>query len=89
MIYFVAPHIEEYQLLFEQDNVRLSFSDEAVQYIAKTANEKGTGARGLRAIIEDTLNDIMFDLPEMDGICECRITSDVLLRKQSPYKKAS
>ena len=55
--------IKQYKYLFELDDVELEFTDEAVRAIAKLAVERQTGARGLRAIIEGFINDIMFDIP--------------------------
>lgn len=56
--------IKQYQKLFEMENAELSFTDEALHAIARRAGEKETGARGLRAIIEEVMLDIMFELPE-------------------------
>lgn len=59
--------VKQYVKLFAEDGVELEFTDEAVAAIAHTAMSEGTGARGLRSIIEKTLEDTMFRLPEMEG----------------------
>lgn len=86
---------KEYALLFEKDGVKLTYEEDALREIARLAITKKTGARGLRAILEDVMLDIMYDLPDMDDIKECIITKDsistkepVLVRKRGK-KKAS
>lgn len=75
--------IKQYQALFEMDDVKLTFEDEALRAIAKKAIERGTGARGLRAILEEAMVDIMFNLPEYRGY-EIVITKDVIEKKAEP-----
>jgi ATP-dependent Clp protease ATP-binding subunit ClpX len=75
--------IKQYQALFEMDGVKLTFEEEALRAIAKKAIERGTGARGLRAILEETMVDIMFNLPEYKGY-EIVITKDVIENKAEP-----
>jgi ATP-dependent Clp protease ATP-binding subunit ClpX len=58
--------IKQYQTLFEMENCRLEFTDEALRAIAAKALEKGTGARGLRAIVEESMLDIMYELPDQN-----------------------
>jgi len=70
--------IKQYQKLFEMDGIRLEFEDGAIQTIAKKALERKTGARGLRAIIEDSMMDTMFSLPSEDRAETCLITKDVV-----------
>jgi len=70
--------IKQYQKLFEMDGIRLEFEDGAIQAIAKKALERKTGARGLRAIIEDSMMDTMFSLPSEDRAETCLITKDVV-----------
>lgn len=62
--------VKQYQKLFAVDGVRLTFTDGAVRQIAATSIRRGTGARGLRSIIERTLEDTMFQLPSMEGVAE-------------------
>jgi ATP-dependent Clp protease ATP-binding subunit ClpX len=69
---------KQYQRLFEMDGVELSFDEEALCAVAKKAIERKTGARGLRAILEDVMLDIMFDIPSRDDVGFCRITKDVI-----------
>ncbi len=69
---------KQYQRLFEMDGVELSFDEEALKAVAKKAIERKTGARGLRAILEDVMLDIMYDIPSRDDIGYCRITKDVI-----------
>ena len=70
--------MKQYQRLFEMDGVELSFDEEALKAVAKKAIERKTGARGLRAILEDVMLDIMFDIPSRDDVGYCRITKDVI-----------
>mgnify|MGYP003573546825 CR=1 FL=1 len=58
--------VKQYQSLFEMEESTLSFTDEALVAIARRAHEKGTGARGLRSIIESVMLDIMFELPDQE-----------------------
>ena len=59
---------KQYRKLFAQDSVDLAFTDEAITAIAQTAMQQGTGARGLRSIIEKTLESTMFRLPQLDDV---------------------
>ncbi|MFN6943052.1 MAG: ATP-dependent Clp protease ATP-binding subunit ClpX, partial [Parvibaculum sp.] len=60
--------VKQYERLFEMENVRLTFSDEALRSVARKAIERKTGARGLRSILEAILLDTMFDLPTLEGV---------------------
>jgi len=75
---------KQYAYLFEIDNVKLEFDSEALSSIAKKAVEQKTGARGLRAIIEGFMTDIMYDIPSDSTIEKCIITKDVVEKKVSP-----
>jgi ATP-dependent Clp protease ATP-binding subunit ClpX len=75
--------VKQYKKLFAIDNVKLTFEKDALEAIAELALERKTGARGLRAIIEEAMVDIMFDLPELSGY-EVVITKDVILNKAKP-----
>ncbi|HQQ40938.1 MAG TPA: ATP-dependent Clp protease ATP-binding subunit ClpX, partial [Clostridia bacterium] len=68
----------QYQRLFEMDGVELTFDEDAIRAVAKKAIERKTGARGLRAILEDVMLDIMFDIPSREDVATCRITADVI-----------
>ena len=58
--------VKQYQKLFELDGVELEFTDDAIEAIADKAMERGTGARGLRAIIEEVLLHVMYDVPSRE-----------------------
>ena len=75
--------IKQYKALFELDDVKLTFEDDALEEIAKKALERKTGARGLRSILEEILLDIMFELPEYKGY-EIVITKDVIDGNEQP-----
>ena len=70
--------IKQYRKLFELDGVSLSFTQEAVEDVAEKAMERKTGARGLRAILESAMRDIMFEIPSDDTLIGCEITKDVI-----------
>ena len=70
--------VKQYQLLFEMDDVRLKFSDSALQEIAHKAVDRKTGARGLRSIMEDILLETMFELPGLDGVEDVVINKEVV-----------
>lgn len=70
--------IKQYQKMFALDGVQLHFDDDALQAIVAKAEARGTGARGLRSIIEDVLQPIMFDLPSRDDIAEVTITGETV-----------
>ncbi len=76
--------VKQYQKMIELDNVKLTFEDEALVEIAKEAIERKTGARGLRSIIENTMLDVMYELPSRDDIVECIITKETLTNGKSP-----
>ena len=69
---------KQYMRLFEMDGVELTFDEDALLEVAKKAIERKTGARGLRAILEDVMLDIMYDIPSREDISTCRITKDVI-----------
>jgi ATP-dependent Clp protease ATP-binding subunit ClpX len=75
--------IKQYQALFALDNVELEFDKEALEAIADKAIKRGTGARGLRAILEEAMVDIMFNLPEYRGY-KVIITKEVIEKKADP-----
>ncbi len=76
--------VKQYQKYFELEKVRLKFTDEATAAIAREALKRGTGARGLRAILEDVMLDVMYDLPSIPGLTECVITRDAILGIERP-----
>lgn len=76
--------VKQYQKLFEMDDVALEFDDEALGEIAKMAIERKTGARGLRAILEDIMLNVMYDIPSRDDVEKCIITKETILNHQDP-----
>ncbi|MGB6085917.1 ATP-dependent Clp protease ATP-binding subunit ClpX [Parvibaculum sp.] len=76
--------VKQYERLFEMENVRLTFSDEALRAVARKAIERKTGARGLRSILEAILLDTMFDLPTLEGVEEVVISGEVVEGKARP-----
>jgi len=76
--------VKQYKKLFEFENVKLKFTDGAVRAVAEKAIQRKTGARGLRAVLEETMLDIMFDLPSHDNVEEVVISEDVVLNNESP-----
>jgi ATP-dependent Clp protease ATP-binding subunit ClpX len=76
--------VKQYQKYFELEGVRLKFTDDAVGAIAGEALKRGTGARGLRAILEDVMLEIMYELPSIQGLKECVITREVILSHEQP-----
>ena len=69
---------KQFEKLFELDGVKLTFTDDALEAIAKKAVERKTGARGLRSIVENAVMDTMFETPSDESIKECIITADVI-----------
>jgi len=78
--------IKQYQKLFELEDVELSFTDDALEAIAKKAIERKTGARGLRSIVEAMLLDTMFELPGMKGVAEIVVDKDVVEGRKDPIQ---
>ena len=74
----------QYQKLFEYENVKLRFADDALEAIAESALERKIGARGLRMIIEDLMLDLMYSLPNQKKVRECVITREVVEAKDKP-----
>ena len=76
--------VKQYQKLFELDGVILEFKENSLQAIAEEAVKRNTGARGLRAILEEVLMDVMFDLPSREDVSRCVITKEVILHREPP-----
>ena len=76
--------VKQYQKMFQIDGVELVFDDTALDAIADQALERGTGARGLRAIMEEVLLPVMFDLPSREDVASVVITEGVVLKGQEP-----
>jgi ATP-dependent Clp protease ATP-binding subunit ClpX len=76
--------IKQYQKYFELEKVRLKFTDDAVAAVAREAMKRGTGARGLRAVLEEVMLEVMYELPSLPALKECIITREVILNKDRP-----
>jgi len=76
--------VKQYRKFFEFDGVELEFSDDALDAVADQAILRGTGARGLRAILEEVLLDVQYDLPSRDDVRRCVVTADVVLGGVNP-----
>jgi len=76
--------IKQYQKYFDLEKVRLKFTDDAVAAVAREAMKRGTGARGLRAVLEEVMLEVMYELPSLPGLKECIITREVILNKDRP-----
>ncbi len=76
--------VKQYQRLFEMENCKLTFTDEALHAIASKAIQRKTGARGLRSILEAILLDTMFDLPSFEGVEEVVINVEVVEGRAQP-----
>ncbi|HQS14272.1 MAG: ATP-dependent protease ATP-binding subunit ClpX [Rhodospirillales bacterium 24-66-33] len=76
--------IKQYQRLFDMENVKLKFSDDALRAVAQKAILRKTGARGLRSIMETVLLDTMYDLPSLDGVEEVVINREVIEGRAQP-----
>ncbi|WGW13984.1 ATP-dependent Clp protease ATP-binding subunit ClpX [Saxibacter everestensis] len=76
--------VKQYERMFELDGVELSFDGEALEAIADQALIRGTGARGLRSIMEEVLQPVMFDVPSRDDVARVVITKEVVLENVSP-----
>ena len=76
--------VKQYQRMFEIDNVELEFTQDALEAIADQAILRGTGARGLRAIVEEVLLPVMFDVPSRDDVARCVVNREVVLENVNP-----
>ncbi|MBC7384569.1 MAG: ATP-dependent Clp protease ATP-binding subunit ClpX [Cryobacterium sp.] len=76
--------IKQYQKLFEYDGIQLEFEQEAIQEIAKEAIKRATGARGLRAIMEQSMLEVMYDLPAQSDVKKCIVTKNTIAKGERP-----
>jgi ATP-dependent Clp protease ATP-binding subunit ClpX len=76
--------IKQYQKYFDLEKVRLKFTDDAVSAVAREAMKRGTGARGLRAVLEEVMLEVMYELPSIPGLKECIVTREVILNRERP-----
>ncbi|ABZ83086.1 ATP-dependent clp protease, ATP-binding subunit clpx [Heliomicrobium modesticaldum Ice1] len=76
--------VKQYQKFFELDQVQLEFTDDALRAIAQEAIKRNTGARGLRAILEEVMLDVMYDIPSRNDVTKCAVTKEVILKQKEP-----
>jgi len=76
--------VKQYQRLFEMENVRLSFNDEALRAVSRRAIQRKTGARGLRSIMEEILLDSMYELPGLESVEEIVVNAEVVEGRAKP-----
>ena len=74
----------QYQKFFRMEKVNLRFTDDALRAVARIALKRGTGARGLRSVLEGAMLDIMYEIPSTEGVIECMITEDVVVGRSEP-----
>ena len=79
--------VKEYTELFNLDNIKLEFDESALRAVAKESLQRKTGARGLRAILEETMLDLMYEAPSDETIEHCLITDEVIEKKAEPFIK--
>ena len=82
--------LRQYQKFFDFDHVKLTFTDDAINAVAQEAAKRETGARGLRAILEEIMLDIMYEVPSQSGIAECIVNREAVIDRKAPivlYKK--
>ena len=72
--------VKQTQRLFDMDNVELSFTDDALQTVVEMTVKKGTGARGLRSVLEQAMMDTMYDTPSHDDVREVVVTSEMIIK---------
>ncbi|WP_428269845.1 ATP-dependent Clp protease ATP-binding subunit ClpX [Haliangium sp.] len=74
----------QYQRLFELEDVKLTFTEDALRAVAEEANRRKSGARGLRAILEDIMLDVMYEIPSLTGVKECVVNRAVVENRERP-----
>lgn len=82
--------LRQYQRFFDFEHVKLTFTDDAISAVAQEAAKRQTGARGLRAILEEIMLDIMYEVPSQSGIAECIVNRETVVERKAPiilYKK--
>lgn len=76
--------VKQYQTLFDIEGVSLKFTDGALRAVAREAIKRGTGARGLRSILENVMLDLMYEIPGQKNVKECIISEEVITKKEPP-----
>jgi ATP-dependent Clp protease ATP-binding subunit ClpX len=74
----------QYERLFALENVKLSFTEDALRAVAEEAHRRRSGARGLRAILEEIMLDVMYEIPSLTGVKECVVNRDVVENRERP-----
>lgn len=74
----------QYERLFELENVKLSFTQDALRAVAEEAHRRRSGARGLRAILEEIMLDVMYEIPSLTGVKECVVNREVVENRERP-----
>ena len=81
--------VKQYQKLFAMDGVDLTFDDDALQAVVQLAEARGTGARGLRAVLEEAMTDLMFDAPDLGGAAHVRVTRALIHGQPAHLRSAA
>jgi len=85
--------VKQYEKLLAMEGVKLRFTEDALGSVAEEAARRKSGARGLRAILEEVMLDVMYEIPSLTGVTECVVTRDVVVSRGRPQlvreKKAS
>jgi len=76
--------VKQYQKFFDMEGVKLDFTEDALKTIAQTAMKRGTGARGLRAVLEECMLDVMYDIPSRLDVIGCTVSTETVLKQSSP-----
>jgi len=76
--------VKQYQKILAMDGVELIFTEDALDIIAEQARKRKTGARALRSIIEEVMLEIMYEIPSIENVKKCIITSDVIMNQKRP-----
>lgn len=76
--------VKQYERIFELDGVELEFTDDAIEAVAEQAELRGTGARALRAIMEEVLQPVMFDIPSREDVARVVVTREVVMENVNP-----
>ena len=76
--------VKQYMKYFDMEGIKLNFSEGSLKAIAQQAIKKKTGARALRSILEDIMLEVMYELPSQNGVTECTVTKESILKKEKP-----
>ena len=78
--------VKQYHRLLQMDDVTLTFTDDALQAVARKAREQKAGARGLRSILEKAMLDVMYDIPSLDDVIEVHVDDECILQGKRPER---